>query len=426
MKRDDQQIDDLFKDAFGNQTFDYQPDYFKEVEKVLYPNARKRWIGAWLFLSALFVGGTLVLLTDYLVIKPKTVAKVSVPKTKEDTLNRDSNWTQNTQIINTSKTTKALSNPIQLATISKDDKSNLKNINQNFKPSLKLEIKKSDNSEFTILSSDIPTLAELEKRLERYVKEGKEVSALKYDFKPLVERPSGFLNATQKSQPQIDLLSVYKLSKIKHDPFNYQPVSRVSAFRYRTKGMFVTSNASLGTVYSNAVRSYTKSVGLGAGYAKSRGAWGWSAAILGEILETDIRFSEATKYYSYDVTYFENALNYSSFYKIDFPVWGHFKTGKHDIHAGFVVSQIFQSKLLYTYSVNGEVKREETIYGEKQGINSTLFQLQTGYGMQLTKRLIVGANISYSLNPIVQSNQSSSSIVSPLSGQLYLRHNIRR
>jgi hypothetical protein len=124
---------------------------------------------------------------------------------------------------------------------------------------------------------------------------------------------------------------------------------------------------------------------------------------------------------------YQNNLKYTSLYRVVVPLRLHLNIKKHQIHGGLVFAQMFHSKLNYTFMVNGVEKRSETIYGESQGINPTTFSLQGGYGLKLTERLELGVSVNYSMISTTKKrgfDQSTS--ISPLSGQIYVRHLIRK
>ena len=404
MRWDNQNMDEIFRDAYRNQSFEYSKDFFKEVEPHLFPQRLAKGRFAWIFLASSFVLGL------WLTFDTKKDLKI-LPGAKSMQTNSNFSSLRNTGIAENSN---------KLAP----------NSTVGIAPTLKPVLPPIAllNLETNLLNSTVSVHSE-KYFPDNIAKPSLFNSAL--DEKSLsvqfADRGAMSLETSPIGSMEVDIqkLQTLTVQKLLVQEKDYPLQPNFTKRKSIQQGGFVTANAHLGTLDFNGKRTHTKTYGLGAGYSMYRGNMGFSIAVLGELQKANIYFTEASKHYAYDYTYSENILNYSTFYKMDFPLWLHYRKKKNNAHAGLLVSCIFNSKLDYTHKVNGEVRRQQTVYGADQGINTSLFNLQAGYGFQVTKRFELGVNATYRLNKMVNQEKTNNTAVSPFSGEIYIRHSFR-
>ena len=402
MNKEDQQFDNYVKESINSNSFVYNPTYFKEVETMLKPAKVKKLWGAWISIAALVViGFVTALLLDQNVKGP-----VMGAKSFSQTIKLGSNQVAKLESLN-------------LRILNK--KESLENQSNSQATALGENIGESTNNAKTQILAGETRISpwSLKKEEIKFSESKLKTNQGKVDKKTLIG-----LNERRDAELVEDLL-FKALMPVDYKSTSLKPNFSVKEPRRKTKSYFVTANGMLGTAYTESVSTLTKSAGLGVGFNQYKGNWGWSIAVLGEIQSTNLNFIERTKHYGYDVTHFENKLNYSSLYRAELPIWLHYKKEIHNAHFGVSVKHMLNSKLEYIYKVNNQVQRDEIVYGQNRGLSKTLVSLQAGYGVNITRRLELGMNVAVALNSEVKKNNEANSKVSPLSGQLYLRHAIR-
>lgn len=461
IKWDDDRIDDLARKAFSGQKFTYDPSFFAEVEKMLPKEKKRRGLGFWWFvLLPVVMLGAYFLLPLQSDDSKKGIAILAESENESNSSDR-SNQNKGTESQNKTES-KTTTNPTEeLEKSALTEKSGGKIIPL-IKKSLEPQSSSRSQSNNNIADKAIEKLNKLTEHpnmplvtLEQVISnkrstekaegnlsnQGQDMDAiigvegspqtgpltklnLVNSIKQLEEKP--LLSIPERKQYEVGRIPFRKMEGVSTFA---QPTTDFSLLKLKSKkdhAIFVQAGLGLGTAVSEGRSMLTKSGLLGMGYNYQSGYWGFSLGLMAEVEKTFIEMKEQSQHYSYDLDTYQNIYQYTDLYRLDFPLMVQFKKDKHQLNFGPTLQLFVHSAMNYSYLKNGNSERTGLIMGENYGLRKVNLQMSLGYGFYVSRNIMIGGNLSYQLFDPIQNREIASTVVTPFSGQIYIRHLIRQ
>lgn len=436
IKWDDDRIDDLARKAFSGQKFAYDPSFFAEVEKMLPTEKKRRGMGYWWF--ALL---PIMAITGYLLMpSSKQLEKAEFAK-KNDNRGQEKQEKSNQEVYATSEDA-VVSNSMKRQV---DEKAKVERMETNQKAKaeeprlVKVEKEISQTAAsleyFKMDPFELPIKQVLASSLTKEVEHETLLSAensrtnlpkLDLNTNPSASSDKPLLTLGRKQNFEVGKLSYLDLGKISTD---LTPDMNFAPFKYRTRrehALFVQAGFGLGSSVTEGRSNLTQTGLLGFGYHYQKGFWGGSIGLIAEVEKTHIQFQEKSLYYSYDLDSYENRLLYTSFYRADIPLLAQMKWNKSQLNFGPTFQLFIHSEMDYAFLKNGVSERSGVVTGEYYGLRPFNMQMTLGYGFYVSNNLMVGGNIAYQIWDPIKNRDIANTVVSPFSGQVFIRHLIRQ
>lgn len=414
----DDEIDNVFEEAAGRQTFEYRPEYWKDIEKQL-PVSKSRKPILWWITGGVFVIGMFSLYfvdgNNSSIYNNKSANQnaSNLTSTNEKIVNsytKDSKDNQASFEVekNSTKNTSLVYNPDQLTRNSDsksiETKSGIIDVKQSFEV---------NSTETTVLpqenqSIDSPeNVIKMEESLEMAVirtEESKVIETIEIESIPV--RPLSFESKSSE-------LALGDL-KAKNNP---------------DLRMFAELNGALGQAWTNndsGQNLVNGSLGVTAGILCPINKFVFSAGLGFQATKLDnLRIQERTKVYGFGSNILENTYQFNSIYTVNLPLSLAYNTGRHSFEFGVNTSMKLFTSVLRTQTVDGN----QTAYSK--GIaNVSLFnrfgiQPNLGYGFYVNEKVQIGVRGSIQLiQPLLSERFTGTKVKMPIEGQVYLKRTI--
>ena len=135
----------------------------------------------------------------------------------------------------------------------------------------------------------------------------------------------------------------------------------------------------------------------------------------------DLSLQEDSRVYGFDLTVYQNLMNYREFYKVNLPIQYVYHVNRSQFQVGLTGNFLIGSKMNYDHLQNGQSQRNEVLYGERKGINAYGLTSSLDYGFKINPLWTIGAGMQWQMIGQVEENLANGKIVKPLSGHIFLR-----
>lgn len=401
----DEEIDKLFGDASAQQTFEYRPEYWKDIEKQLPVNKKRKPVFWWMTGGVFLLG----------IIGIGIVQSTSLNSTVES----DEVEVTSTHVITEKKIA-------QTVTQSKDEilgnaTIDNGNVNSTLKdqtvPQYDSHFATSGNSEIKIPESNFADIEPvLNEKLNKTNTEITEESITQTVSTELIKddaAKTGTLAIRELNFPQqsADLVSGKLHSVDKKRSYYLELNGGLGQTWMKDEDANGSVNASLGLAggMNFPINKFILSAGLGFQFTK---------------LES-MKINERAMVYSFGSSILENNYKINSVYSLNLPVYLTFNSGRHSVSAGAIASVNLFDGLQRSQSINGTQTQYSKGYSNLQLINRFGFQPSLSYGYFVNENLQIGVKCNVQLLQPVQSERFTGSAVKlPFDGQFYLKRTL--
>lgn len=414
----DEEIDNVFGEAADKQSFEYRPEYWKDIEKQL-PVSKNRkplfwWVTASVFfiglLSLFFVGGNN---SNSIINNSVNQIASNVTPDNEEFVNSKlgdvkENQESFTSEKNNSKKTETLKEQVQ--TTRNNEKQSFEKKNT---PNFANTPHATDNNETVDFSKDMNTIGFKEN--ETPIEESDEV-----------------VTKDEKMNEEIETTEIGTLpfQSLIFETKSAELVSgQLKAKNNSDLKMFVELNGSIGQAWTSNEENQNLangSLGVATGVLIPANKFIFSAGLGFQATKLDdLRIKERTIVYGFGSNILENTYQFNSIYEINLPLSLGYSAGRHSVEFGVNTSMKLFTSVLRTQSLDGN----QTIYSK--GIaNVSLFnrfgiQPSLGYGFFVNEKVQIGVRGSVQLIQPIQSDRfTGTKIKMPIEGQVYLKRTI--
>jgi hypothetical protein len=386
----DKELDELFKDAASDQSFEYNAAYFKDIEAQLPVNNRKKRGFYWFFgASGLVMSVIAVLLfwnnsatvhsiqsdhstVESAPVKEKTISQIQPLEGEKSTLN-DYN------VVNLEKHVNPTVNQIEVTD----------------KKEIQLQISKTEDAAVSMASNEDAAIQTND------VKE----QSTEIDNLSTVE-----VVAQETSTPDV---LVQELN---------MPIRNT-----KKSGLYIEFNGGIGqSPIQSTENGSSRSVnwGLQAGYIYSKNNWSLSTGLgAGESYFNNIYIKERSTIYGFGVNTYDNQYQFTSLFKLDIPVSFSYRLGSHELNAGLNTSLPLFARVSYTELKDGiENEVSKGVSSPLPYFRKVIFEPTLGYRFALDQHWSIGASLKAQLaNPVNSLRVKGDRNLLPLSGQITLR-----
>ncbi len=445
----DQEIDDLAKKASADMNFTYDPAFFKEAEAMLPKRKKKAFLWWWMSAAAVLIIGLLTFI-GFNGLGTNEEAKVSTAESRRVASEAESSSEKDVSVVNEETVTQEKNfgaDEEANAPISTEGAKEMQNTSSENTVSSKAQTSErleDGGLKTNILSNKSPKEKDVVTRdvqvkspvLIPEKKEGASTATVvsNPEIVPLVDQMTSSVVRTQitnvLSENTIPVIPVDGLDrKAINLPILTIGVQRELddiTYRYRRLGAYSQLRVMAGQSLVNEQQNMTRSFGLGLGAYYNFGRSSINAGVELQYQSLNLNLLERSEVYGFDLTYYENRMNYTELYMVNFPVSYTYHIRRSQLQLGIAANMLLGSKMNYDLRENGTSRRSQTLYNERKGITSYGFSSMFSYGYQLNSLWSVGLGLEWQMIEQVDQNLTERKIVKPLSGHIYLRKQFGR
>jgi len=398
----DEEIDKLFGDASAQQTFEYRPEYWKDIEKQLPVNKKRKpvfwWMTGGVFLLGIIGMGIVQSTSVNSSVVSDEVEVTSTNVTTEEKIaptvsqSKDEIFgNANIENGNVKTTIKDQAVPQYNSHISSPENTELKVPELNF-----ANIEPTQNEKLNNINTEITEESFTQNASTELIKDG------------AVETGTLAIRELNFPQQSADLVSG-KLHSVDKKHFYYLELNGgLGQTWMKDEDANGAVNASLGFAggMNFPISKFTLSAGLGFQFTK---------------LES-MKINERAMVYSFGSSILENNYKINSVYSLNLPVYLSFNSGRHSVSAGVIASVNLFDGLQRSQSIDGTQTQYSKGYSNLQLINRFGFQPSLSYGYFVNENLQIGIKCNVQLLQPVQSERFTGTAVKlPFDGQFYIK-----
>lgn len=384
----DKELDDLFKEASGSETFEYNRAYFKDIEAQL-PLRKKRkgifwWIGG--TGTLLFVGFIFTLVG----LPGKTNVKhVQTNITKQIGNKRFDKIETRQELENNELSTDAATVKSVL-----NEKSSSKWVVLQKDVAKDFLLTEKENQSSLITASNLNQAINTETELE---------DTYNYSLQTL--------NLNSLNTMTSELLQSNWPSFIKTKQGS-------SFFAEITSGI---GQSPIQSTENGSSQSF--SWAISAGYEYRRKSWSFAAGMgMTESYFNNVYIKERTTVYGFGANTLDNEYRFSSLFSLSLPVSASFRIGQHELVGGMNTIIPISAGLKYTEFIDGNIAQQNEGFTNPNFFRKVLFEPTIGYRFSLGNDWQIGARVGVLLmNPLNSDRILGERTATPLSGQITLR-----
>lgn len=422
----DEEIDKVFGEASNMQTFEYRPEYWKDIEKQLPVNKTRKPIFWWITGSAFVIGFVSLFFVDVypnetkIAFADNTNNAVSNATAKSENSAISSNENkikENTSTINGNRSNqKVIVETKQLNKNSKTQQNatNTNRINKTTPHTTRVEnveVSNAMNENLSSVTTEENNLTAEENNIESNVR-------------------SETAKAPVVSQEENTFIGSLPIIHLQFDQINAELINGDLSFKKKSAlSLYVEFNGALSQGWVKTeqnTQAVNGSMGIATGVVLPFNKFILSAGLGFQGTKLDnLNIKERTKVYGFGSAIIENTYQINSIGALTLPVSIGYNMGRHSLSFGVSTTMNLYTGLKRTQSIDGN----QTIYSKGIG-NTSLFnrfgiQPSLGYGFYINENIQIGVRANVQLMQPIQSDRFIGTPVKmPFEGQFYLKRTI--
>ena len=417
MNREDKELDQLFKDASQQKTFEFKDEFWEEFEKMLPEKKGKKKIGVFWWLNSgllviAIIGGVI-----FFSSKDTSIHLAKNDLKDELTISNGSNNLNQIDVIpsnnenNLSGLTTKKNNNSSDKSITYSVEQNANNSNKIYKKesAFQEEIKSINVDDIVTKQSSINIL----KGTESLINPANLIEKSTIDELSNIQEDIGLLD-----KRQIDLC-LYP-SFIKNGIY----ASKTKKWRSYFDGFYSINQSPI--INSTNGSNFSNGFGLGFGAIRSKSNWQLTGGLnLVAQQYSNLTINDSVKVYGFGVKNYQSEISYRSLYTIELPLYAGYSIKNHTIQFGIVPSYLMLTKLDYVVLLNDQIQTESSAYNYKKGLTSFMLKPSLKYSFKIAPTWQIGAVIQiHAISPISKNIFTGIQNNHPLNGQLFIRKTI--
>lgn len=414
MNREDKELDQLFKDASQQKTFEFKDEFWEEFEKMLPEKKGKKKIGVFWWLNS----GLLVI---------AIIGGVIFFSSKDTSIHLAKNDLKNELTI--SNGSKNLNNNHVIHSIN-DKALNVKNKNNTSDKNINYSIEKSAYKANKFYKKVSTIQEEIKsKNIDDIITKQSSSNILKgteslINPANLIEKST--IDELSNIKEDIGLLDKRQIDLCLYPSFikNGIYASKTKKWRSYFDGFYSINQSPI--INSTNGSNFSNGFGLGFGAIRSKSNWQLTGGLnLVAQQYSNLTINDRVKVYGFGVKNYQSEISYRSLYTIEFPIYAGYSIKNHTIQFGIVPSYLMLTKLDYVVLLNDQIQTESSAYNYKKGLTSFMLKPSLKYSFKIAPTWQIGAVIQiHAISPISKNIFTGIQNNHPLNGQLFIRKTI--
>lgn len=417
MNREDKELDQLFKDASQQKTFEFKDEFWEEFEKMLPEKKGKKKIGVFWWLNSgllviAMIGGVI-----FFSSKDTSIHLAKNDLKNELTISNGINYRNKNEIISTinKQNTKSVN-------VKNHDNKTDKRIdysrNQNAYKTNKVVIE-NKNSQEENSSTNAKDLNKNQIRIANLNERESSINSVDLIEKSIIDK-------FNKSKEGIGLLDKRQLDLSLYPTYIKNGIysSKTKKWKSYIDGFYSINQSPI--INSTNGSNFSNGFGLGFGVIRSKSNWQLTGGLnLVAQQYSNLTINDRVKVYGFGVKNYQSEISYRSLYTIELPIYAGYSIKNHTIQFGIVPSYLMLTKLDYVVLLNDQIQTESSAYNYKKGLTSIMLKPSLKYSFKIAPTWQIGAVIQiHAISPISKNIFTGIQNNHPLNGQLFIRKTI--
>lgn len=239
--------------------------------------------------------------------------------------------------------------------------------------------------------------------------------------------PINKLSKSVESEEPTFSLPVHYLSEIKTEQYQLIEQHLIQQHPHKRFHLYVEAGGGIGqsSIQHSSLghSNLSSNIFFTVGIEKRRKKLAFRAGISLENTHYDNLFIiKRSTVYGLGVTDYQQRIEYENLYSFNLPLSANYKFKGQEIGLMINPGFTYLPQLNYEYLVNSKYEDTKAIYGYKEGLNKFSVQVGFNYGKQLLPNISVGAKINIKTTPIIDHSLFDGKAVKfPIYGQLFIR-----
>lgn len=236
--------------------------------------------------------------------------------------------------------------------------------------------------------------------------------------------PSNNENEVNLVPEQVERLTARPLTQIQHERLLTKHSFPANCNRSNNQ-FFVEGGLGISqawTIHPGAQPQTTWSATLGYNYSLNKHWYVGGQVGIRHTSLRDIELNRSSKVYHFSSSYYQQAITYKDLFAIQFGVAVGFRGKQHSLELGFQPSLIAGAKMRYEMTVNGEVTDQKELWGSTLGLKPLQLNAVLGYQFAFTNQLAAGMRVQINGNTLTPNTFTHAVRRFPVLGEVTFRY----
>ncbi len=415
MNREDKELDQLFRDASQQKTFEFKDEFWEEFERILPEKKGKKkigvfwWLNSGLLVVAIISGGFFL------------SSKKASPQLAKNELNSVLSISSNSNIHHQNVAVPEMKNKkVNSITQKKSDKLDyISNTKPNYHNKISSINSITNNSEIKVLNNsknqdnELVSSQKSDVNLNGIETLNTQKKAIEKSIVEVLNNNQEEIGLLDRKQFDLNLYPTY----IKNGIY----ASKTKKWKAYIDGFYSVNQSPI--INSTNGSNLSNGFGLGVGFIRSKSMWQLTGGLNVVAQQySNLTINDRVKVYGFGVKNYQEDIYYRSLYTVEIPIYLGYSINNHSIQLGIVPGYLMATKLDYVLMLNNQIQEESSTYNYKKGLTNFMLKPSLKYSFKLAPTWQIGAMIQVqAISPIAKNIFTGIQNNHPLNGQLFIR-----